>query len=213
MRKTIFANNEYYHIFNRGVDKRNIFMNEQDFIRFFQSIEEFNTLSPIGSIYENSFKKNNQLGHSVSKCENLVEFVAYCLNQNHYHFILKQVADRGIEKFMHRLGMGYAKYFNEKNERSGALFQGPYKAIHVSTNEYLLHLSAYVNLNDKVHKLGHRVSKSSLEEYLGEKSVGGFCNKDIIINQFNNIDQYKKFAESSLEDIIKRKDMSPLLME
>src|SRR3990172_6063231 len=97
MRKTVFANGEYYHIYNRGVDKRDIFVGKFDFERFLQSMEEFNTNEPIGSIYENSFLKI---------------------------------------------------------QRSGALFQGPFKAVYVDSNEYLLHLSTYVNLNFKVHKLG-----------------------------------------------------------
>ncbi|MEK7090072.1 MAG: transposase, partial [Patescibacteria group bacterium] len=163
MRKVLLAKGEYYHIFGRGVDKRTIFMDADDFARFLQGMEEFNTLDPIGSIFENSFRKReSQLGHAVSKLlpkrkGELVELSCYCLNPNHYHFLLKQIVDKGIEKFMHRLCMGYAKYFNLRHERSGVLFQGPFKAVHVDSNEYLLYVSAYVNLNNLVHRLGHGV--------------------------------------------------------
>ena len=102
IRKTPFVNGEFYHIYNRGVDKREIFMDDFDIQRFFQSMTEFNVLEPIGSIYENSFV-DKQLGGGASKLERLVNFVAYCLNPNHYHFLLEQVADKGIEKFMHRM--------------------------------------------------------------------------------------------------------------
>lgn len=156
MRKVPFINGEFYHIYNRGVDKRDIFSNQYDLDRFFQSMDNFNIVEPIGSIYEHSFqnqKKSPQLGSSTPKLK-LVNFVCYCLNPNHYHFILEQVSDKGIEKFMQRIGTGYTNYFNEKNKRSGSLFQGRFKASHVASNEYLLHLSAYVNLNDKVHQLG-----------------------------------------------------------
>ena len=218
MRKVLLVKGEYYHIFGRGVDKRTIFMDANDFGRFLRGMEEFNTLEPIGSIFENSFRSREQLGHGVSKLGlrrkgKLVEFVCYCLNPNHYHFLLKQIADKGIEKFMHRLCMGYAKYFNLKHERSGSLFQGPFKAVHIDSNEYLLYVSAYVNLNGLVHRLGHGVSKSSRNEYL--KGGKGFCNrgKDIILSQFKKPEEYKEFAIEALKLMQARKDMEKLLIE
>lgn len=215
-RKIQFINDKYYHIYNRGVDKRIIFQDIDDLVRFFQSMQEFNTVEPIGSIYENRFRKI-KLGHPVSKREKLIDFICYCLNPNHYHFVLQQLTNRGIEKFMHRVGMGYAKYFNQKYKRGGSLFQGRYRAIHIDSNEYLLHLSTYVNLNDRVHdlsKFGHPVSKyrkSSWQEYLGEQK--GICRKDIILDQFENVGEYKKFAENSLKNIRERKEIEKLLLE
>jgi len=218
MRKTNFANGEFYHIFNRGVDKRDIFSDQHDLQRFFQSMNEFNTVEPIGSIFENRFKEGtkNPLGHPASK---LVNFVAFCLNPNHFHFILEQVEDKGIEKFIHRLAMGYSKYFNNRHKRSGTLFQGPFRSIHVDSNGYLLHLSVYVNLNDKqsLQSLGHpasKLSKSSWAEYLGKgDSREYFCKKDIILGQFSSIDDYEKFALGSLEGIKLRKEQEKELEE
>jgi len=210
MRKFRFTNNEYYHILNRGVDKREVFLDYDDTARFFQSMHEFNTIEPIGSIFENSFRK--PFGNPISKSKKLVNFVCYCLNPNHYHFLLEQLIDNGIEKFMQRLGIGYTKYFNKKNDRVGALFQGKYKAIHIDSNEYLLHLSAYINLNDRIHSLGNPISKSSWDEYINNNRVG-FCKKDIILDQFNNLNEYKEFAESSLIDIREKKEMEKLLLE
>ena len=199
-------------MYNRGTDKRTIFPNKFTFDRFIQSMEEFNTVEPIGSIYENTFRKNESRNH-VSKGR-LVDFICFCLNPNHFHFILEQVTDRGIEKFMHKLGLGYTKYFNQKNQRNGVLFQGPFKAKHVGSNEYLLHLSAYVNLNNKVHQLGNGVSKSSWEEYLGANNLKvSFCKKDIILNQFKTVKEYSEFAEDALKIIRSRKDMESLLLE
>lgn len=221
MRKEPLVENEYYHVYNRGVDKRLIFSNEKDVRRFLQSMIEFNTKEPIGSIYENSFRKSNknfhQLGHRMSK---LVEIVAYCLNPNHYHFILLQTADKGIEKFMQRLGNGYTKYFNEKEKRSGVLFQGKFKSAHVSSNEYLIHLSVYVNLNDKVHQLRHPMSKlvrSSFAEYENENNTTGFCQKNIVLNQFKSRKAYAIFAKDTLKEITRRrkedKNLEKLLLE
>ena len=116
---------------------------------------------------------------------------------------------------MHKLGGGYTKYFNLKYQRTGVLFQGPFKAIHIDSNEYLLYLSVYVNLNFKVHKvhklkLGGLASKlrSSWDEYNSERLSSGLCEKDIILDQFKNRAEYKKFAESSLIDILHRKNMA-----
>lgn len=202
-RKVNFVEGEYYHVYNRGVDKRSIFNNHRDTERFFKSMMEFNIKEPIGSIYENSFLKEDGL-----KPNPLVSFVAYCLNPNHYHFILTPIIENGIESFMQRLGTGYTLYFNNRNKRTGSLFQGNFKASHIDSNEYLLHVSAYVNLNDKTHQLGGETSKlvcSSWKEYT-EPNSNGICDKNIILEQFKNVTEYKDFALSSLKDIIERKE-------
>lgn len=209
IRKVPFANNEFYHIFNRGVEKRQIFMDNGDSARFLQGMDLFNALEPIGSIFENSFRKH-QLGSEASNTDELkrlVDFVCFCINPNHFHFILKQLEDRGIEKFMHRLSTGYTKYFNIKHKRNGVLFQGPFKAVHIETNEQLLHTSVYVNLNFKVHQLGSEASKyfSSWDEYVG-KNKYDFCNKKDILDQFKNEGEYKIFAEKTLRSIQERRE-------
>ena len=219
MRKVNFVNNEYYHIYNRGVDKREIFSDYYDLKRFFQSMEEFNSIEPIGSIYENSFNKKHKLGHPMSKSGELVNFICYCLNPNHYHFMLEQLVDNGIEKFMQRIGNGYTKFFNNKYKRSGSLLQGKYKSIHIDSNEYLLHLSVYINLNDKVHKihqLGHPMSKSmsSWGEYVTKTNLNKkFCVTDIILDQFKNSSEYENFSSDSLSFILENKEMEDLLLE
>ncbi|MBI2676984.1 MAG: transposase [Candidatus Yanofskybacteria bacterium] len=212
MHKEYFTNGEFYHVYNRGNNKRKIFLDQRDFKRFFQSIREFNSEEPIGSIYLNSFK-DASLRSSTSK---LVDFVCFCLNPNHYHFILKQLKERGIEKFLHRLGTGYTKYFNEKHKCSGSLFQGRYKAIHLNSNEYLLHLSAYVNLNYEVHQLRSSTYqcdyKSSWAEYQNNL-VESICNKDIVLSQFRNFDKYREFAVNAIQISRTKKDMEKLLLE
>lgn len=217
MRKTAFVNEELYHIYNRGVDKRNIVSDEDDSNRFIESMIEFNAVEPIGSLYERSFVKNkqpSQLSRRTTKLSKftqqqpLVEFIAYCLNPNHFHFILKQVVDGGISEFMKRLA-GYSRYFNEKYNRNGALFQGKFKSIHIHSDEYLLHLGAYVNLNDRIHT--HKIDgdtvvlvRSSWNEYMGI-SVEQFCNKDIILGRYKNTKEYEKIALETIEGIINRR--------
>ncbi len=220
MRKVPLINDEYYHIYNRGVDKRIIFKDHYDIDRFFKSMILFNNIELSGSIYEQLHSKDNRnnnsnkFGDQVSKDKQLVEIVSYCLNPNHFHFILRQRVDNGISKFIKRLLGGYSYYFNNKNKRSGVLFQGPFKAIHIDSNKYLLHLSAYVNLNDKVHKFGGPTAeliKSSWNEYVqgsksSQKSDKRICSTDIILEQFNNSKEYELFARDSLKEILKHKE-------
>lgn len=209
MRKIKFETKEFYHIYNRGVDKRNIFMNAGDLKRFLFCMSIFNTREPIGSVYEYS-REELKFGSSAPKKRKLVNFIAYCLNQNHYHFILEPLVNDGIQKFMHKLSTGYTNYFNEKYKRSGSLFQGKYKAIHINSNEYLLHLSVYVNCNFKVHKNLNKkwmenLAISSLEEYTG-KIQKQLCTKDIILGQFRSNKEYGSFCKDVLPEISRRKE-------
>ena len=212
MRKIKFTNNEYYHIYNRGVDKRDIFMDKGDFKRFRLFITE-------------ALVEKAKEAKPLSRMPNLffgdfVELICYCLNPNHYHFILKQLKKNGISRFMQSLGTSYTMFFNAKYNRSGSLFQGTFKSVHIDTNEYLLWLSGYVNGNNEIHqKRGLASLKeakprewSSYPDYLGlcdEK----LCNKKIILDQFPNAKEYKKFVEMVIKESRKRKDVEKYLLE
>jgi len=204
-RKIKFVEREYYHIYNRGVDKRDVFSDKKDLQRFLQSIEEFNTKNPIGSLYENSFVKEKELGGRTSK---LVKFIALCLNRNHYHFIITPIIENGIEKFMQRLGTGYTMYFNEKHKRNGALFQGKFKGKHIDSNEYLLRVSAYINLNNYSRNGENKkeLSFSSWEEYTQANHIKDICDKKIILEQFKSKEEYKKFSLEAWQDACAKKD-------
>jgi len=221
MRKTKFANEEYYHIFNRGVDKREVFLDASYYQRFLLSMDLLNNTQDGLMIEWRDFKKSNTkaklsdfLEPRSRKRELLVEFVTYCLNPNHYHFILKQATDKGIERFMHKLGLSYTLYFNKRNKRTGALFQGNFKAAHIDSNEYLLYLSAYVNKNNFIHGYNKDDSwpYSSLPAYLGKKD-DKLINKDIILGQFDNIRQYKEFLDEHAIKMKSDKDLKKYLIE
>jgi putative transposase len=204
------APGEYYHIYNRGTDKRPITKDDKDIERFMQSLEFFNSKEPIISLREIISNEN------IKPKDPLVEIICYCLNPNHYHFLLKEIDEGGISEFMKRLNGGYTWYFNNRHKRSGVLFQGRFKSVHIKSNEQLLHVSAYVNLNDKVHKISGSTAekvRSSWNEYIG-KSNRNLCKKEIIQGQFKSIKEYKNFAESSLVQILRlKKDKnSPLML-
>jgi putative transposase len=110
--------------------------------------------------------------------------------------------DGGISEFMKRLGIGYTSYFNHKHQRSGVLFQGRTKSIHVNSNEYLLYLSAYINENNFIHgysKDSRDWKYSSYLDYVGDRQ-GKICDKKIILDQFNN--DFKRYEEFSRENAV-----------
>jgi putative transposase len=205
MREIPLETGGFYHIYNRGTDKRNIFVDQSDYRRFLNSVALFNSKEPIGSIYEYGFNlKLGRFGRRTSKSK-LVDIICYCLNPNHFHMLVEQKADSGISEFIKRLSGGYTKYFNHRHKRSGVLFQGKFKALCIDANEYLLHLSAYINLNNRVHRLNGQIVRSSWEEYVNSDKQS-LCVKDIVLKQFKNANEYKDFAELSLHNILDRKD-------
>jgi len=226
-RKTEFANEEFYHVFNRGVDKRKIFLCKTDYDRFLTSLLLLNTTEDRLMEKWRDFKKFNPRAglkefvdfYKISFQDKLVEIICFCQNPNHYHFILKQLEDRGVELFMHKLGTSHANFFNKKNDRSGSLFQGRFKSVHVSSNNQLLYLSAYVNMNYYIHGYEKSLSPalgvwpySSLLDYLGERE-DGFCNKKIILDQFRDVDEYKKYLENNAKHFKEKKEMEKYWLE
>ena len=218
MRKTKFANNEYYHIYNRGVDKREIFCEEKDYLRFLKSIREFNDNT---GYFQRDYEKRTKLTgqksdfrYLKSDFEQLVEIICYCLNPNHYHFILKQLAENGITLFMRKLGTGYTNYFNKKYNRSGSLFQGKFKSVHIDSNEYLLWLSGYVNGNIEIHGIDKAKKHKwcSYSDYLGKRK-GTLCKKEIVLSQFKNLEEYENFVEMTIRKSKERKDLEKYFIE
>ncbi len=224
MRDLKFQNGEYYHIYNRGVDKRNIFEDKNDLWRFVKGILIFNRPEVVGSIRdelnESHEKKtgrnpvsagfdNVDFSRLVKEGGELIEIIAVCLNPNHFHLLVKQISDNGISKFMHKLGLGYTKYFNIKNERTGSLFQGRFKAKYIEHDDALTYVSAYINKNDKIHGINGRGKElvfSSWSEYCGENKIVNICEgKDKVLGQFQSIEDYKKYAKKVAKESKKLK--------
>ena len=167
MRKHKFITDQYYHIYNRGVDKRDIFMDQYDLIRFTLSIKEFNNIKPIGSIKE-VLKNKSDLDRLKNEDKPLVSIVCFCMNPNHFHFIIKQEVEGGISEFLKRLLGGYARYFNKIHNRTGTLFQGRFKSKLIEKDDYFLKIRPYVNINYLIHDIPPEKSHlilSSCQEY------------------------------------------------
>jgi len=221
MRSIPLANNEYYHIFNRGVEKRVIFSDSDDYERFLLSMNLLND-EQVGSMAGwRDFKKYNRhaalddyLKLQFTERHPHVEIIAYCLNPNHFHFILKQVADKGIEKFMQKIGVSHTKYYNSKYDRTGVLLQGTFKAVHVDSNEYLLYLAAYVNRNNFIH--GYSADDnwhfSSLQHYLG-LAIDPIVHEQAIVGQFKNRNECDEYLKKNATFMRSNKVLAKYLIE
>ncbi|MBI4121377.1 MAG: transposase [Candidatus Ryanbacteria bacterium] len=141
-RKIEFSVGEFYHVYNRGVDKRNIFLDDGDNERFLRLLYITNSSLPV--VYKEV--KNKKL-IDIDVGERIVAIGAYALMRNHIHLLVKEIRENGLSLCMEKLTTAYAKYFNKKYDRVGTLFQGRFKAEHVDRDEYLKYLYSYIHLN------------------------------------------------------------------
>lgn len=142
------AINEWYHCYNRGVDKRKIFQTKNDYERFLllMYIGNSGKQAHVANLKEKNLHKILN-DNSFEKGEPIVEIGAWCLMPNHFHFVLREIQTGGIALFMQKLSTGYTVYFNNKNERTGSLFGGTFKSKHIPDDRYLKHLISYLHLN------------------------------------------------------------------
>jgi putative transposase len=136
----ISGKNFVYHAYNRGVEKRKIFLDEQDYLRFIHDLFEFNDTAPAGK-----FSNGKNINNKKRDC--LVEILSFCLMPNHYHLALRQLKDGGIVKFIKKMNTGYTMSFNKKYQRVGCLFQGRFKAVSVEGQKHFLYLPYYLHSN------------------------------------------------------------------
>ncbi len=143
-----FGDDEWYHCYNRGVDKRRIFETGRDYDRFLLTMYASNGSSPVHISNLKASTLSATIQNNVfERGEPLVIIGAYCLMPNHFHFVLKETVSGGIARFMQKVCTGYTMYFNKKQERTGALFAGSFKSKHVPDDRYFKHLVSYVHLN------------------------------------------------------------------
>lgn len=156
-RKDRLENDYYYHIFSRSIANYIVFNDEEDYSRFIEIFElyrhkkfnyQYSKFVRLNPMIQNQIISGLQKDNDV-----LVEVVAYCLMPTHIHFLLKQVSDQGISKFMSNILNCYSRYFNIKHKRTGPLWSGRFKSVLVDSDEQLLHLTRYIHLNPTSAKL------------------------------------------------------------
>ena len=191
VRSIPFVNGEYYHILNRGVAQMPVFDNAFNYRHFLKTMlyYQIENPKPRFSLFSPTVKLINQ-------DRKIIDIICYCLMPNHFHFLLLQNRNGGISEFVSKLTNSYTKYYNIKNKRSGPLFQGEFKAIHVESEEQLVHLSRYIHLNPLVSYVAKNLETyrwSSYLEFLGHNN-SGVCAKKIIFEQFKSFEEYKEFV-------------------
>lgn len=208
MRREIIATGEHYHLFSRGVNRENIFLDESDQIRFMflllhqQSSKRFKNVGRNVQAYQ-KYKSFVPYPSSLNKITNgrHVEIVNFAIMGNHFHLTAKEVTEGGISKYMHRVLLGYSKYFNNKYKRKGHLFESRYRVVHIKNNTQLLHLSAYIHKNPKEIRewrgREYQYPWSSLSDYVGDNRWGSLLMSDVVLGQFSSKDEYRKFVETS----------------
>ena len=147
-RKTKFTKGEYHHIFNRGVEKRQIFLNKRDYERFFALLYILNQKSTfrLSSFLEGKSRALSDV-FKEERDGTLVSVLSYSLMPNHFHLFLYETSEGGISKFMSKLLTAYSMYFNKKYDRSGPLFVRPFRSVHVRDEAQFNFLFQYVNFN------------------------------------------------------------------
>lgn len=192
-----FVENAFYHVFNRGVEKRNIFLEHQDYNIFLYYLYIY--LMPLKKILAKYPQFPIRL-HAKNLNEQL-ELISYCLMPNHFHLLLLQRTADAISKFIKQLTNAYTFYFNNKYNRVGGLMQGRFKAVKIETEELLLHVNRYIHLNPIVSEITKDLNTykwSSYSNYLG-KAGSINCAKHHILTHFSSRKKYKEFIENQVE--------------
>jgi putative transposase len=182
------------HVLNRGVDKRDVVLDDLDRLRFVHDLFAFNDANIANPHHR--FKKDSRTPRVP-----LVHIHAWCLMNNHYHLLLSEVAANGISRFSHKLGMGYTKYFNERYDRSGALWQGPAKRVNIIRDAHFLYIPFYIHLNPLDYTLPEwRVGKvTDIHEALAS------------LNKYRWSGHLDYFGKKNFPSLIYRKELDPFI--
>lgn len=199
-RKQSFASGEFFHLYNRGTDKRAIFLDERDYEHFIFLMYVFNTSR---NVELRNIDKNFERG------ETIVDIGAYCLMPNHFHILICEKIDGGISKYMLKLMTGYSMYFNKKYERTGKLYEGVFKSTHVNKDQYMKYLYSYIHLNPaKLIDMKWKESKSRnstiLLEYVFSYPYSSL--KEYITREFTVLNP-KKFPDYFKEPVEHKREL------
>ena len=207
-RREPFVSDQIYHICNRGIDHKPTFTKIREYKRANQIIKYYRYVSPPVRLSKFLLLSNDlqkQIMLNLQKSDNrIIDIYTFCLMPNHIHFLVKQLTDNGISKFMGQFFNSYTKYFNTINKKEGPLFLDQFKSIRIITNEQLLHVSRYIHLNPYTSYIVKNMDDilvypwSSLAEYINEEAEG-ICNKEMILSFFKNKLSYIEFISDQAD--------------
>ncbi|PIR83511.1 hypothetical protein COU19_00205 [Candidatus Kaiserbacteria bacterium CG10_big_fil_rev_8_21_14_0_10_56_12] len=190
---------ELWHVLNRGVDGRNIFLDDKDYLRFVHNLYVFNDTTPADNNSGYHFKSMDLVSPYLEQGprNKLVDIHGWCLMKNHYHLLLSERCDGGLSQFLRKLNVGYAKSFNDKYTRVGTLFQGRTKKVLVDRQAHANYILHYIHLNPLDYLKGAQTWR--------DRSHGGIQNKQVALDYLAN------YRWSSYLDYIERQNFSSLL--
>lgn len=201
-RRTPIINGEIYHVFNRSIAKQPIFLSRHDFKRGIEVIKFYQYKKP--SLRFSHFNrlpvhlKEKYLGNLKKNNKKNIQLFNYCLMPNHMHFLIKELEGTGISNFMRNFQNSYAKYFNLKHQRSGALFQSMFKIVRIESDEQLLHLCRYIHLNPITSYLINGVDElqnypgSAYQFYINQQN-NEFIDVNFILSFFSSQEKFVNF--------------------
>ena len=222
MANPVLAENEIYHVVNRGLDRRPVFLNHWDFIRAWRTLDFYrfkkSDLNLAKVLVLAKKAKENFLADLHKDNNKLIEVLSYCFMPNHFHFLLKQKQENGISTFLSNFTNSYTRYFNTRCKRRGRLFEGVFKAVRIETEEQLVHASRYIHLNPVVSSVVKEYELdnyrwSSLPEYLGKQKELEICDKEVILNNFSSEQDYQTFVHDQIEYGRELESIKHLLLE
>ena len=209
--KRVDKNKVYFHIYNKGVENRNLFNDKTDYEIFLSYLKDYLTPAADSESVKKVFTVNGRtfrgVPHQPKNFFNKVDLIAYSLMPDHFHLLIRQVTKGSLEKLIRSLSTRYAIYYNKKYQRSGSLFTGPYKSVQIKDVSQLLHLTRYFHLEPFEKKAGNndlsQNGYSSYEEYLGDRATSWIRSKVVLSyfeeaenDYFKGINGYKNFVES-----------------
>lgn len=197
-----YAEESYYHIYNRGVDKQVVFKQQEDFVVFLGLLKRY-----LGSELQ---KNSNRIDHP--NYFNEVELLAFCLMPNHFHLFIYQADNKdAITRFMRSIITAYSMYFNKKYKRVGPLFQQRYKAVRITDEAQFEHISRYIHLNPAKYS---DYEWSSYSYYLSKKKAEGeWLKPNKVMGLFKNPEAYKAFVEDYKDKHDELEDLKILLAD
>jgi len=199
-----FTAGNYYHVYNRGNGRMDVYKDEQDYFNFLKRLRLTLDLD------QNSQRAPLQTLRIQPLPVDSFSIVCYCLMPNHFHFVIRQNKNISISLLINKICSSYSKYFNKKYDHVGHLFQDQFKAVLVENDDYLLWLSAYIHQNPKVAKISdlNNYRWSSYCDYANLDSLDkGICDKGIILDRFNNTGDYISFVEDGYEAMKQHKNI------
>lgn len=218
MRKDILADNNVYHIFTKSIAGFTIFNNETEFMRMKDVMRYYQRGRPdisYSSFIDLSEPIKQYRMKVISSKEKVIDIISYCFMPTHIHLVLRQLKDQGISIFMSNILNSYTRYFNLKRKRKGPLWEGRFKNVLVSNDEYLLHLTRYIHLNPVSAGIVSKPEKwkgSSFGEYLCViEEDDNICKYQDVLEI--NPKKYKKFVKDGISDQIGLAKMKAMMLD